>query len=64
MAQGELRVFSGPLKEFAKEVFVRVGMPPEDAETEAKVLIWANLRGVESHGVQVTLRKSSISSCP
>jgi ureidoglycolate dehydrogenase (NAD+) len=26
-------------------------MPPEDAETEADVLLWANLRGVDSHGV-------------
>ena len=30
---------------------MRVGLPPEDAETEAEVLIWANLRGVDSHGV-------------
>ena len=26
-------------------------MPPEDAETEAEVLLWGNLRGVDSHGV-------------
>jgi ureidoglycolate dehydrogenase (NAD+) len=26
-------------------------MSPKDAETEAAVLIWANLRGVDSHGV-------------
>jgi LDH2 family malate/lactate/ureidoglycolate dehydrogenase len=39
------------LTEFVKEVFVRVGMSPEDAETEAAVLLWANLRGVDSHGV-------------
>jgi len=30
---------------------VRVGLPPEDAEIEADVLLWANLRGVDSHGV-------------
>ncbi len=40
-----------PLKEFAKTVFERVGMPPEDAEIQADVLVWANLRGVDSHGV-------------
>ena len=51
MAQSEVRVAWEALQEFAKEVFVRVGMPPEDAETEADVLIWANLRGVDSHGV-------------
>lgn len=26
-------------------------MPPEDAAIEAEVLVWANLRGVDSHGV-------------
>ncbi len=48
---GEVRVASGPLKEFAREVFIKLGMPPQDAETEAAVLLWANLRGVDSHGV-------------
>ena len=51
MAQSEARVTWEALSEFAKEVFVRVGMSPKDAETEAAVLIWANLRGVDSHGV-------------
>lgn len=51
MVQTEIRVAWKPLKEFAREVFVRAGMRPEDAETEAEVLIWANLRGVDSHGV-------------
>ncbi len=39
------------MKEFAKEVFIRMGLGPDDADTEATVLIWANLRGVDSHGV-------------
>ena len=43
MAKSEVRV--AWLKEFTKEVFLRVGMPPEDAETEAAVLTRANLRG-------------------
>ena len=51
MAQSEVRVAWEPLKEFTKEIFVQLGMPPEGAETEATVLIWANLRGVDSHGV-------------
>ena len=51
MVQNEVRVAWELLKEFTKEVFVRMGMPPEDAETEAAVLIWANLRGVDCHGV-------------
>lgn len=56
MAESEGRVAWAPLKEFTKEIFVRLGMPQEDAETEAKVLIWANLRGVDSHGVQLIPR--------
>ncbi|MFC1931347.1 Ldh family oxidoreductase [Chloroflexota bacterium] len=51
MVKKEVRVAWQPLEKFAKEVFVRVGMPPGDAEAEAAVLIWANLRGVDSHGV-------------
>jgi len=39
------------LEDFTAAVFERVGLPSEDARTEAKVLIWANLRGVDSHGV-------------
>jgi len=48
---GEVRVAWAPLKAFAREIFIKLGMPPEDAETEASELIWANLRGVDSHGV-------------
>ncbi len=51
MAQTEVRVAWEPLSEFTKEVFVRAGMPPQDAATEAGALIWANLRAVDSHGV-------------
>ena len=51
MTREEIRVNYRELKEFTREVFKRVGVPPEDAETEAEVLIWANLRGVDSHGV-------------
>ena len=51
MSAREFRVAPKALWEFTKEVFVRVGLPPEDAEIEADVLVWANLRGVDSHGV-------------
>ena len=51
MTQSEVRVAWEALSEFTKEIFVRVGMSPEDAATEAAVLLWANLRGVDSHGV-------------
>jgi LDH2 family malate/lactate/ureidoglycolate dehydrogenase len=51
MAQSEVKVSDKSLREFSEEVFVRVGMSPEDATIEADVLLWANLRGVDSHGV-------------
>jgi len=51
MSQNEVRVAWEPLKAFTQEVFVKVGMPPQDAEIVADVLVWANLRGVDSHGV-------------
>jgi len=53
MAPGEVLIAWESLKDFAKKVFIQVGMPPEDAETEADALVWANLRGVDSHGVQL-----------
>jgi LDH2 family malate/lactate/ureidoglycolate dehydrogenase len=51
MAQDEVRIPGETLQAFTKDVFVKLGMPPEDAQTEAEVLVWANLRGVDSHGV-------------
>ena len=51
MTQHDIRVAWELLQEFTKEVFIRVGLPPKDAEIEAEVLVWANLRGVDSHGV-------------
>ncbi len=39
------------LKQFTKEVFIRAGVPEDAAEAEARALIWANLRAVDSHGV-------------
>ncbi len=39
------------LRRFAAEVFERAGMPQADAALVADVLVWANLRGVDTHGV-------------
>jgi LDH2 family malate/lactate/ureidoglycolate dehydrogenase len=39
------------LERFATDIFVRTGMPQADAEVVAEVLVWANLRGVDTHGV-------------
>jgi LDH2 family malate/lactate/ureidoglycolate dehydrogenase len=51
MTTNEVRVNWDALKTFTREVFIRAGLPPQDAEIEAEVLVWANLRGVDSHGV-------------
>jgi LDH2 family malate/lactate/ureidoglycolate dehydrogenase len=39
------------LEEFVFQVFTKMGAPDTDARTAAKVLILADLRGVDSHGV-------------
>ena len=49
----EIRVSADALRDFTKSVFVKVGAPARDAEKVASVLVWANLRGVDSHGVQL-----------
>ena len=51
MGTTDVRVAREPLKQFSREVFIKVGFSPEDADIQAEVLIWANLRGVDSHGV-------------
>ena len=40
------------LQTFVARVFAGLGMPKVDAAMEAEVLVWANLRGIDSHGVQ------------
>jgi ureidoglycolate dehydrogenase (NAD+) len=44
------------LWQFTKDVFEQVGLSPEEAAIEADVLVWANLRGVDSHGVRAIPR--------
>jgi len=51
MEKKDVRVPWDVLKQFSQEVFTRVGFTPEGAEAQADVLVWANLRGVDSHGV-------------
>ena len=38
-------------KEFARRALVAAGMPDEDAETTAAAMLWADLRGLDAHGV-------------
>ncbi|HXZ34730.1 MAG TPA: Ldh family oxidoreductase [Thermodesulfobacteriota bacterium] len=44
-------VWAKPLTEFCQRVFEKLGMPPEDGFTTADVLVLADLRGIDSHGV-------------
>jgi L-2-hydroxycarboxylate dehydrogenase (NAD+) len=40
-----------PLTEFCQNVFEKMGIPPKDAFTTTEVLVLADLRGIDSHGV-------------
>jgi len=51
MAAKETRVAWDVLKQFSKDIFIKAGFTPEGAEAQADVLVWANLRGLDSHGV-------------
>lgn len=42
---------AGELTRFATDIFARAGLPRADAGVVAEVLVWANLRGVDTHGV-------------
>ena len=39
------------MEQFMVDVFIKVGVPPEDAKVCAEVLIEADKRGIDSHGV-------------
>jgi L-2-hydroxycarboxylate dehydrogenase (NAD+) len=39
------------LEQFMRDVFIRLGVPSEDAKICAAILIASDLRGVESHGI-------------
>lgn len=45
------RVPAESLRQFAAAVYEKVGVPPADAALFADTLVWANLRGVDSHGI-------------
>jgi len=47
-----IRVSHEKLREFVANIFMKLGVPEEDARITADVLVLADLRGVESHGVQ------------
>lgn len=47
-----IRIGGEELKQFVASIFCAEGMPAADAGVLADVLVWADLRGVESHGVE------------
>jgi L-2-hydroxycarboxylate dehydrogenase (NAD+) len=47
----EQRIPATAIEHFAQAVFVALGVPEEDAQISAKVLIASDLRGIDSHGV-------------
>lgn len=51
MADGVKRVRAEALRSFVAEIFAAAGTPAADAATIAEVLVWANLRGIDTHGV-------------
>jgi LDH2 family malate/lactate/ureidoglycolate dehydrogenase len=51
MARERVRIAEGALRGYVTQMYVALGAPATDAATIADVLVWANLRGVDSHGV-------------
>jgi len=51
MEQKEFYIDWRLLKEFTRQVYLKMGLSSEDAEIGADSIVWANLRGVDSHGV-------------
>jgi len=45
------RIQAEPLKDFCVQVFQKMGISEEDARITANVLVTADLRGIDSHGV-------------
>ena len=46
-----IRVSHQGLLDTVKAIFLKLGMPEADAEQAASVLTFADLRGIETHGV-------------
>ena len=49
--QGLLRIEPDALRDFVAALFMAKAMRPTDAVIVADVLVWADLRGTESHGI-------------
>lgn len=52
MQEAVLRVEPATLTDYATRVLENAGVPTDQARDAAQVLVWANLRGVDTHGVR------------
>jgi ureidoglycolate dehydrogenase (NAD+) len=48
---GGVTVSCQALTTFTEEIFRAAGMPSDYAKIETEMLLWSNLRGIDSHGV-------------
>ena len=48
---GPVRVAAQDLRQFVAALFAQAGMSAVHAATVAEALVWANLRGVDTHGI-------------
>ena len=51
MSKDSIRIGKAELEAFVSAIFVKTGLSREHADAWAKMLVWANLRGTDSHGV-------------
>jgi len=49
--ENSIRIGKAELEAFTGAIFVAAGLSKEHADAWAKMLVWANLRGTDSHGV-------------
>jgi len=47
----KIKISAHALREMVRAMFEKLGTTAQDAATIADVLVWANLRGVDSHGI-------------
>ena len=56
---GTVAVAPAELAARVRELFTRQGMPRADAELVADALVWAEMRGMDTHGVMRARRSNS-----
>ena len=54
--EDEIRVMPSLMREATRTVFLKMGLSDEDADLATDVLIYADLNGVDTHGVSNMLR--------